>query len=96
MKISKEQKIRMHDIDKKILHKIAERAHIGISKIKSTKIEDLERELNIKARPPKIYFDWERSEKDGYQDLKFVSEAEYKHREEKLDSELKACGLLDR
>jgi hypothetical protein len=86
----------MNEIDRKILSKITQRTHISISKIKSTKIEDLERELNIEARPPKIYFDWERSEKDGYQDLKFVSEKEYEHREAKLDSELKACGLLDR
>lgn len=88
----------MGDTDRKILSKITQHTRISLSKIKSTKLEDLERELNIKARPPRIYFDWERSEKDGhgYQNLKFVSEKEYTRREAKLESELKACGLLDR
>jgi hypothetical protein len=88
----------MNDIDRKILSKITQRTRFSISKIKSTKMEDLERELNIKARPPKIYFDWEKSEKDGhgYQNLKFVSEEEYARREAKLDSELKTRGSLNR
>lgn len=49
---------------------------------------EIEKKIGIVPKPPQIYHQWEKANKEGWQYGNFVSEREYKRREKVILNEL--------
>jgi L-2-hydroxyglutarate oxidase LhgO len=88
MRFSDEQKAHMKKLDAALLSSIASRTKLSQAEIKRSEIGVIEKKVGIKAAGLKIYFSWERTEKDGWQILKFVDEKTLDKRERRVEKEL--------
>lgn len=62
--------------------------------IRDLEMEKLEKKIGIKSVEPRIYFSWENSEKEGWQNSKkFVDEDKLAVRERQIDLELRRWGF---
>ncbi len=70
-----------------LLSAIEKKTKLTREEIKKKGIEDIESQQGIIIKKPRYYFEWEASEKVGWQysNLKFVPESTYKKREKKLE-----------
>lgn len=81
-------KDKLKDTDERLLRLIARHTNLTKDDIKTLDIENIEKRAGIKAKAKKNYFNWEDEEKDGWQNLKFVSESKLNKRELRMDKEL--------
>lgn len=81
-------KEKLRDTDERLLGLIARCTNIPKEDIRHLDIENIEKRAGIEAKPKKDYFNWENGEKDGWQTIKFVSEAKLNKRELRMDEEL--------
>ena len=82
-------KDKLMKIDRLLLNSIIQCTDLNERDLKTMDIEVIEKKVGIKTRASKVFFDWENSEKDGWQNQKFVSEEELNNRELRMDEELK-------
>ena len=66
-------------LNKEIIREIRKHSNLSLKDIRNKSMREMEISQNIKAKKPKIYFQWERGEKIGWQivDLKFIPEKAY-------------------
>lgn len=82
-------KEKLEYIDNKLLESISNITGLSITDIRNLDIEDIEEKVGINPKPSKIFFNWENSEKEGWQNLKFIDENELIKREKRMDKELR-------
>ncbi len=91
-KILYEQVLR--DANRELIRAIAAMTPLDADQIENWDIEKIEEKLDIKTVTPKIYFDWERGEKVGWQvsSNEFVSKKDLDRREKMIDIILSKKG----
>lgn len=81
-------KEKLRDTDERLLGLIAKRTNIPKEDIRHLDIENIEEKAGIVAKAKRDYFNWENGEKDGWQTMRFVGEAQLNKRELRMDEEL--------
>ncbi|CAD6492814.1 MAG: hypothetical protein DIAAKJNI_00394 [Candidatus Argoarchaeum ethanivorans] len=81
-------KEKLEEVDNVLLDAISHRTNLNKNEIKTLDMEEIEKKLKIRAKPPKIHFEWELAEKMGWQltQTKFTSEEELNRREKMVDT----------
>ena len=92
--MQEKQTLKMRKLHKSIVEEIEKRSLLKEKDLHESDIGDVEKKIKVKLANPKktpIVFEWELSEKFGWQfhDLEFISEEKYKKRERYVDSFLK-------
>jgi len=75
-------------VNRQLVESIIQRTNLSEIDIETLDIEMIEKKIGIRAKAKKLFFDWENSEKDGWQNLKFVDEKKLCERELRMDKEL--------
>jgi len=82
-------KDKLKNIDNNLLESISNITNLSKKDIINLDIEDIEKKIGVNPNPSKVFFNWENAEKEGWQNLRFVTENEITKREKRMDKELR-------